>query len=169
GFMTVDTLCSRLEGRWKKSFLRPFSYYVCHPLNVVLIKPLTYMNRSGAVLPYAIKRWSADASQILIVVDNMDLASGRLRMKPKGSSAGHNGIKSVIQFLGTGDFPRLYIGIGHPSRTASSQSVVEYVLGEPEGPEADILNHAVAAAADCCMTWIQHGTAAAMRALQNET
>jgi PTH1 family peptidyl-tRNA hydrolase len=114
---------------------------------LVLVKPLTYMNRSGDILPVVEKEIGSalpdkhgvpstdpglsEETIFIIIVDNMDLVPGRLRMKMKGGTAGHNGLKSVSDYLGR-NFVPLYVGIGRPH---SEQTVIDYVLGVPEAAE----------------------------------
>ncbi len=85
------------------------------------------MNRSGVVIPELLSRFGASSSDLLVVFDQMDLPPGRLRLKPHGSSAGHNGLKSIDEFL-TEPYHRLAVGIGRPE---VGQGVVEHVLGTP--------------------------------------
>ncbi|MGV3615445.1 MAG: aminoacyl-tRNA hydrolase [Fimbriimonas sp.] len=107
--------------------------------SVVLVKPLTYMNLSGrAVAPLA-KEYSLAPERILVVADDLDLVTGRVRLKPKGSAGGHNGHKSLIQALGTQDYPRLKIGIGSVDRSQT----VDHVLGAFKGDERDIIVRAL--------------------------
>jgi PTH1 family peptidyl-tRNA hydrolase len=111
---------------------------------VVLVKPLTYMNLSGqAVAPLA-KEYSLGPDRILVVADDLDMVVGRVRLKPKGSAGGHNGHKSLIQSLGTQEYPRLKIGIGSVDRTAT----VDHVLGAFKGDERDVIARALTKAAD---------------------
>ncbi|PSR18398.1 aminoacyl-tRNA hydrolase [filamentous cyanobacterium CCP3] len=95
---------------------------------VYLLKPLTYMNRSGQSIRAALDWLKLSPAQVLVVYDDMDLPLGRLRLRLSGSAGGHNGMKSAIAHLGTQDFPRLRIGIGASDR-ASDGAVVSHVLG----------------------------------------
>lgn len=95
---------------------------------VLLVQPLTYMNNSGKVLRYFKE---SKAEDIIVVCDQMDLPVGMIRIRRGGSSAGHNGLKSLMGVLGSGDFIRIYIGIGRPMEGAS---VVEHVLGRSDDP-----------------------------------
>nr|WP_313898153.1 aminoacyl-tRNA hydrolase [Nodosilinea sp. LEGE 07298] len=95
---------------------------------VYLLKPLTYMNRSGQSIRAAIDWLKLSPAQVLVVYDDMDLPMGRLRLRLLGSAGGHNGMKSAIAHLGTQDFPRLRIGIGASDR-AGDGAVVSHVLG----------------------------------------
>ncbi|MGB3312675.1 MAG: aminoacyl-tRNA hydrolase [Nodosilinea sp.] len=95
---------------------------------VYLLKPLTYMNRSGQSVRAAIDWLKLSPAQVLVVYDDMDLPVGRLRLRLSGSAGGHNGMKSAIAHLGTQDFPRLRVGIGASDR-AGDGAVVSHVLG----------------------------------------
>ena len=103
------------------------------------------MNRSGDILEYILKKYSAEPSSLVLICDNMDLKPGIIRLKAKGSSAGHNGIKSVIEKLGGSDFSRMYIGVG---RSESGETVVEHVLGSFKPEDKLMFDKSVAEAAD---------------------
>lgn len=97
---------------------------------VYLLKPLTFMNRSGQSMRAVLDWLKLEPSQVLVVYDDMDLPVGRLRLRLAGSAGGHNGMKSAIAHLGTQEFPRLRIGIGAGNRAGDSdQAVVSHVLG----------------------------------------
>ncbi|HEY8346257.1 MAG TPA: aminoacyl-tRNA hydrolase [Symbiobacteriaceae bacterium] len=102
-----------------------------HGEKVILLKPLTYMNLSGQAVAPTVRFFKIALPDLLVVYDDLDLKPGTLRMREKGSAGGHNGMKSIIQELGTEEFPRLRIGIGRP---APGWSVVDWVLS-PFGPE----------------------------------
>ena len=101
---------------------------------LIILKPLTFMNLSGnAVLP-VVRGESLKPSEILVIYDDIDLPVGRMRLRKNGGSAGHNGMKSIIEALGTENFPRLRIGIG----TDGSKRDPDYVLGRFSGAEREI-------------------------------
>lgn len=101
---------------------------------LIVLKPLTFMNLSGnAVLP-VVKGESLKPSEILVIYDDIDLPVGRMRLRKNGGSAGHNGMKSIIEALGTENFPRLRIGIG----TEDAKRDPDYVLGKFSGKEREI-------------------------------
>ncbi len=114
-----------------------------------LIEPLTYMNRSGIAVRKALRRERLDPESTLVVCDTLDLSLGRIRLRRGGSSAGHNGLKSVIEETKSADFMRLYIGIGRPLRR---EDVVDHVLGtflpEERASLDPALDRAVAALRD---------------------
>jgi len=134
----IELLAEQLVLSMKKPIFRSYEYAGSsagsHSLH--LVKPLTYMNRSGDILPALMNRKEVESSRLIVVTDNMDLPVGRVRMKPRGSSAGHNGLKSVMSNLGTGDFFRLYVGIGRPE---GDVSVVDHVLGDFSDGESELI------------------------------
>ena len=108
--------------------------------DTLLITPLTFMNNSGAIFRYA-SIASYKSKDIIVVCDTLDLPSGYIRIKKGGSSAGHNGLKSLMEYLDSPDFIRIYIGIGRPK---APQTVVEYVLSAPIGEqEQDSLHEGI--------------------------
>ncbi len=115
---------------------------------VYLLKPLTYMNRSGQSIRAVMDWLKLEPSQVLVVYDDMDLPVGRLRLRLSGSAGGHNGMKSAIAHLGTQDFCRLRIGIGASDRAGgragdSDKAVVSYVLGNFSKAERSTLDAVV--------------------------
>jgi len=106
-----------------------------------LLMPQTYMNESGRSIRAALDWFDVSADQLLVLVDDMDLPLGRLRLRAKGSAGGHNGLKSTIQHLGTQEFPRLRIGIGAPGRSAEERKArtVSHVLGSFNASEQPLL------------------------------
>lgn len=131
GFEVVDRLSKlwaislKQERRFQSEYGAGFS--PCRE-KVYLLKPLTYMNRSGQSMRAAIDWLKLSPAQVLVVYDDMDLPLGRLRLRLSGSAGGHNGMKSAIAHLGTQAFPRLRIGIG-ASDHAGDSAVVSHVLG----------------------------------------
>lgn len=116
---------------------------------VLLMKPQTYMNLSGNSVGAAARFYKIPADSVLVVCDDMDMAVGKLRIRAKGSSGGHNGLKSIISALGTEEFPRIKIGIGSPeNKREDEQSVVNWVLGGFSQSEAKLIAEACAKAAE---------------------
>ncbi|NNM67068.1 MAG: aminoacyl-tRNA hydrolase, partial [Spirochaetales bacterium] len=96
---------------------------------LVLVQPLTYVNRTGEVLPALLKRFNVSVENLLVVVDQLDLAPGMVRVKPRGGHAGHNGLKSIEENLKSQNYRRLWVGVGRP-RSGAEQ--IAHVLGRPE-------------------------------------
>ena len=102
---------------------------------VALAKPRTFVNRSGGAITYLLARFRVSPQKLLIIYDDINLPVGKLRLRPRGSAGGHNGIKSIIEAVGTQDFPRIRVGVGRPS---SDGNQIDHVLGamSPEEQEA---------------------------------
>lgn len=147
GFAVIDYLAVRSGVEFKKAFLRPLlTAEINHAGNrILLIKPLTFMNRSGDILDYVFRKTGAGVEDMVVICDNMDLKPGMIRLKLKGSSAGHNGIKSVIDNTERSDFRRMYIGVGRPE---SGGQVVEHVLGEFGKEDEESFSESVVQAAE---------------------
>ena len=113
---------------------------------ILLVQPLTYMNRSGIAVKKIVNNYKISLDKLLIIYDDMDIPVGNIRLKNNGSSGGHNGMNSIITKLGVAEFPRLRIGIGHPPEEIE---VTDYVLGFFAGEDkkliADAANKAVSA------------------------
>lgn len=118
----------------------------------LLAKPLSYVNRSGGPVKRLLRRYHLTPHRLLVVYDELDLAWGRLRLKQKGSAAGHNGMQSIIDALGTSEFPRLRIGIhpGHPVSNGARYVLRPFTRDEIEeveeivGRAAEVVRHALA-------------------------
>lgn len=110
---------------------------------VWLVEPQTYMNRSGMSVGALARFYKIPAEDILVVHDELDLAPGTARIKKGGSSGGHNGLKDITAALGTQDYWRLRIGIGHPRTAALQQAVVDYVLHRPRREEQPLIEQAI--------------------------
>lgn len=134
GFDVVDKIASKLNTKFKKSFLKPYliakGKYNNH--KYILVKPLTYMNNSGVILPGLLSKYKVTNSNLVVVVDNLDISKGLLKFKLKGSDGGHNGLKSINEYLGTTEYKRLFVGIGRPEK---GEPIVDYVLAPIEDPK----------------------------------
>lgn len=126
---------------------------------VILLKPMTFMNLSGRSAAPAAHFYKIDPADILVVYDDMDLDVGRLRMRGKGSAGGHNGMKSLIQELGTQEFPRLKIGIGRP---APNWQVVDWVLTPFGADDAASVAGVMDKAVEAIETFLTDGILTAM-------
>ena len=119
--------------------------------DVVLAKPRTFMNNSGEGVAYLLTRFGAKPDDLVVVYDEMDLPLGRMRIRPNGSPAGHNGIRSIISELGTPNFARIRVGIGHPDLRGAQVSHVLNRFSEEEAPEIARVVKQVAEAVDCLL------------------
>lgn len=129
--MVIDRVATILDLSAKKKLFQPYNFFkgVTHGTKYFLVKPLTYMNKSGLIIQNLFRNTHMDLSNLLVVCDNLDLPPGVIRIRKGGSDAGHNGLKSLIQAAESKHFIRIYIGIGRPD---SGESVIDYVLGVPD-------------------------------------
>ena len=126
GFMLVDMLAEKLgAASWKEDFFSALTEVRIGGEKVFLVKPLTYMNNSGEALGPMLSYYKLDVDDLVVVHDDMDIPAGMVRIRRKGSSGGHNGIKSIIAHVGSEDFARVRIGIGRPP---AGWTVIHHVL-----------------------------------------
>jgi PTH1 family peptidyl-tRNA hydrolase len=156
GFDVVDFLASEWGLTWQHS--KNWHAAWAKGEKAILVKPTSYMNRSGESLSAVAGFYKIEAAEILVVLDDMALELGRLRLRPEGGTGGHNGLESVIVHLGTEAIPRLRIGIG----AAPSEGAVDYVLGRFFEEEAPVVEKAVARAAGAVKCAIDNGVLSAM-------
>jgi len=161
GFQVVDELAVRLGVQARRRLFRSYSIAKGRHAGcaVALVKPLTFMNDSGRVVREALRETGGDVPDVLVVCDSLDLAPGGVRFRLRGSAGGHKGLLAVSRHLGTDDFMRLLVGIGRP---AHKGQVVEYVLGEPRGEEAPLVDAAVQRAADAVLLLAVEGPSRVM-------
>jgi PTH1 family peptidyl-tRNA hydrolase len=126
--------------------------------DVLLVKPLTFMNLSGEALGELLRYFKIDVADLLVVVDEIQLPLGKLRARVRGSAGGHNGLKSVIQYVGE-DFARLRLGVG---RGDARRDLADHVLSKFEKDEAADVERMIARAADAADVFVTAGIAAVM-------
>ncbi len=127
--------------------------------DLVLVKPLTYMNKSGLGVAEVVRCFQVGSADVLVVVDDVHLSLGRLRFRRTGSHGGHNGLRSVERALGSADFPRLRIGIGQP---VELDGMIDYVLGAFSVEDGDVIVDAVGHAVKGALCWAKEGIERAM-------
>ena len=131
GYLVLDEIVRRHGGSWRSKFSGRMAETHVDGVKVVLLKPETYMNDSGRSVGPAARFFKAEPQDVLIVHDEGDFDLGRLEIKHGGGLAGHNGLRSIAQELGTQDFTRLRIGVGRPER-GDPRSLADYVLADFE-------------------------------------
>ncbi len=158
GWMVLDRLAQRhgAAGRARERDAAATARGRLDDDELLLVKPLTYMNDSGLAVRKVLARERAPMGEMLVVVDDMDLPFGRLRLKAQGSAGGHNGLRSIIGEMGTESFARLRVGIGAPKGGA-----IAHVLGDFEHAEQAHLDLILDAAADAVESWARRGPEAA--------
>lgn len=172
GFWLVDNLSIRVaRGRLAREarFNALAGRAVIGAQEVWLLEPQTYMNRSGQAVGALARFYKIGADEILVVHDELDLAPGVAKIKKGGSSGGHNGLKDITAALGTQDFWRLRIGIGHPRSLNLQQDVVDYVLHRPRKEEQILIDEALANSLDVIPLLCEGKFEAAMMQLHTKT
>ncbi len=162
GFKVIEALAETLNIEVKqRKFGARFGTGEFSGKKLILLKPWTYMNRSGQSVATAAGFYKLDLSDLLVVTDDLALEPGRIRLRAKGSAGGHNGLADIIEKLGTIEFARCRVGIG-----ASGEEVrlnqVDYVLGEPTETQKELLSEGVQKAKDAVLCWIEFGIQNAM-------
>jgi peptidyl-tRNA hydrolase, PTH1 family len=154
GWLVLDELARRHGGSWRSKFNGSLAEIRLDDSKLALLKPETYMNESGRSVAAAARFFKVPAESLLVVHDDVDLEPGRLQARRGGGLAGHNGLRSLAQHLGTQDFLRLRIGIGRPGR-GDRRPVKDWVLS-PFAPEEDA-DALVARSADAVEAMVHKG------------
>jgi peptidyl-tRNA hydrolase, PTH1 family len=160
GWMVADELARRMDGRWRAKFSGQLAEVRLDALRLALLKPETFMNDSGRSVAAATRFFKVEPESLLVVHDDVDLEPGRLQARAGGGLAGHNGLRSLAQALGTQEFLRLRIGVGRPGR-GDPRSVADYVLSPFELEEN--VGALVSRAADAVETVAREGVEAAQQ------
>src|SRR5690554_4376518 len=155
GFWVVDQIAERWNiSLSKRKFQAAVGEGIIHGEKVLLVKPQTFMNRSGECVGPLMRFFGASLEDLMVIYDDMALAPGIIRVRGKGSAGGHNGMKSLISHLGSDGFPRMRMGIGTPPPAMDSADYVLQGLGDAE---RKILLEACSQAADAAELWITDG------------
>lgn len=156
GFNVVDRLASEWGLAWQHS--KNWHALWAKDEKAILVKPASYMNRSGEPLSAVANFYKIEPAEILVVLDDLALELGRLRLRTEGGTGGHNGLESIIVHLGTEAIPRLRIGIG----AAPDAGAVDYVLGRFFEEEMPIMEKTIERAAEAVKCAIDKGVLSAM-------
>jgi len=164
GFLVVDELARRARVALARrdtvsAAARIAETELCGEA-VVLVEPRTYMNRSGRAAADVLRRYRSEPADLLVVHDDADLTLGRIRLRPGGGAGGHNGIRSVMTALGTGDFPRMKLGVKGDGRDAAD--LADYVLEDFAADEWPTVSDLVTIGSDAAEAFIATGLEAAM-------
>ncbi|HEY3063855.1 MAG TPA: aminoacyl-tRNA hydrolase [Chloroflexota bacterium] len=157
GFRCADILAERCTARWQRDSQSLIAVGHADDLTVLLVKPQTYMNRSGGAVHALVQRLGLDKQKLLVVYDDMDLPFGALRLRERGSPGTHNGMRSVVSTLGE-DVPRLRVGIGQ----AAPGAAIDHVLSGFSDEEEEAVDQLVRRAADAAYAWATENAAVAM-------
>ena len=160
GFEVVDELAVRHHTTFGTSQTEALTARVRGMADDVwLVKPLTFMNLSGRAVGALLRFYKLEPSDLLVIVDEVALAGGRVRLRPGGSAGGHNGLKSIIEHLGTDAFPRLRVGVG---RGDPRRDLADHVLSRVPDDERVRMREATTRAADAAECFVEQGLDAAM-------
>lgn len=160
GFDTIDFLSAKLNVKLSKiGFKSVYGEGEVDGTRVILLKPQTFMNLSGESIRDISAWFKLPMENILIIYDDIDLEPGKIRVRPKGSSGTHNGMKSIIYQLQSDSFPRIRIGIG---RAPEKWDLADYVLSKFSKEDREIINKSIEKASDAALTVVRSGVEKAM-------
>lgn len=159
GFETVDRIASAAGVAWeeKRQFKCLWTRVAIGGQSCLLVKPQTYMNLSGESVAPIVKYQNASAADLIVVQDDIDLALGRLRVRKNGSCGGHNGVRNIIERLGTQEFVRLKLGVGK-----DKSNVIAHVLGKFDPASREIMDSEIAGAVQAVVALVKEGPDKAM-------
>jgi PTH1 family peptidyl-tRNA hydrolase len=165
GFEVVDQVAARHGLEWESA---PAEALIARwrPAQVLVAKPLTFMNLSGYAVGDLLRYFKIDLPDVLVVVDEAQLELGRLRARARGSAGGHNGLRSLVEQLGTGEFARLRIGVG---RGDARRDLADHVLATFEPDEKPIVAEAIGRAADATELFATEGIGPVMNRYNRKT
>lgn len=161
GFLTVELLAEQLNVKLNKvKFKSAYNIVRFAGQKCLVMKPQTYMNLSGESVGEAARFYKIPADHVLVISDDVSLPAGKLRIRGGGSAGGHNGLKNIIQHLGTDKFPRIKVGVGSPR--PGEHDMVDWVMGKPMGEDRTAVEDALDRAGDAAKTLITEGIDRAM-------
>ncbi len=165
GFAAVEALCEKLGGlklnetKFQGVYTKARVMTPAGPEQLIIVKPLTYMNLSGNCIAPLANFYKIPAEQVIVVSDDINLAVGRMRIRKGGSAGGHNGLKSIIQCLGTDQFPRVRVGVG---QKPEYMDLADYVLAKFDRNDAAVMAATYDAVADAILDIVNQGVEHAM-------
>jgi peptidyl-tRNA hydrolase, PTH1 family len=169
GLAVVDALCRKWHLKLKSGI---GDYLIGHKSiagqDIILVKPLTYMNNSGIAVQDILHKYNAAPENLLIVVDDFHLPLGKIRIRKKGSSGGHNGLSSLIYSLNTDEFARMRCGIGNEEMPGYNENTANFVLSTFLESEKTRFNKMVEAACDAVTVLVMKDFESALRQFNNK-
>lgn len=160
GFCTINKIAAEFKiDMTKTKFNGIYGTGMIEGQKVVLLKPQTYMNLSGDAVKAFLDYYKLDLEDLIIIYDDIDVEKGNIKIRKKGSSGSHNGMKSIVQNLGTEEFTRIRIGIGRPEH---SNDMINYVIGKIDEEEQKRLTPGIDLAKDATIEIIKNGVDMAM-------
>ena len=166
GFRVADLIAQDFNLSFNKTkFDTIFGRGFIEDVDVLLAKPMAFMNRSGPPLQKLAHYFRIPGEDMLVIHDDIDLAFGRLKIKEKGGHGGHNGIRSIMDAFGGGDFARLRIGVG---RSEAGENVTDHVLGRFSDDKSEMVARIIAVARDAVVTVLGEGMKVGMNAFNRK-
>ena len=165
GFAAVEALCEKLGGlklnetKFQGVYTKARVMTPAGPEQLIIVKPLTYMNLSGNCIAPLANFYKIPAEQVIVVSDDINLAVGRMRIRKGGSAGGHTGLKSIIQCLGTDQFPRVRVGVG---KKPEYMDLADHVLAKFDRNDAAVMATTYDAVADAILDIVNQGVEHAM-------
>lgn len=160
GFNTINKIAEQQKIEVNKNkFQGLYETTIIEGEKVVLVKPQTYMNASGNCVKEFINFYKAEKEKTIVIYDDMDIKPGKIKIRKQGGPGGHNGMKSIIQMIGTEEFPRIRIGIGRPRHNGDE---INYVIGCIPEEEIPKLNDGVEKAKEAIIEILKNGIDSAM-------
>jgi PTH1 family peptidyl-tRNA hydrolase len=160
GFTVVERFGRDLGVKIKKRrFKSRIAWTKMEGQEVLLVRPHTFMNRSGKAIKAFVDLYGFEIERVMVVHDDLDLPVGRIKIVKQGGTGGHKGALSIVEYLGSKDFPRIKIGIGRPLR---GENIEDYVLGPFYDEQAEIIDVVIGAAAAACGLFVKEGVESAM-------
>ncbi|MDO4811057.1 MAG: aminoacyl-tRNA hydrolase [Eubacteriales bacterium] len=161
GFLVLDKLAQNEKLKFNKLRFKAWTAtWEVGDEKVLLMKPQTYMNLSGESVGEAARFYKIPIDHVLVISDDIALPAGKLRIRPGGSAGGHNGLKNIIQHLGSDHFPRIKVGVGSPQQVGFD--TVDWVIGKPMGEDQKVIMEALDKAVAAIPTIIKEGIDKAM-------
>lgn len=161
GFLVVDKLAQNERLKFNKLRFKAWTAtWEVGGGKVLLMKPQTYMNLSGEAVGQAARFYKIPADHVLVISDDIALPAGKLRIRAGGSAGGHNGLKNIIQHLGTDRFPRIKVGVGSPQQ--AEHDIADWVTGKPMGEDQKVIIEALDKAVAAIPVLIEQGVDRAM-------
>lgn len=135
GFLCLDWIANEYNFKFQKARTYHFAKAILNDTNFIFVKPQTYMNLSGIAVSSILSYYKIEKEKCLVIVDDIALPFGKIRIRANGSNGGHNGLKSIEQYIGSQDYPRIRIGVGAPE----NQDLADFVLSDFNNHELQML------------------------------
>jgi PTH1 family peptidyl-tRNA hydrolase len=160
GFRCIDLIANNKEVVWRNKFESQIADISLNGKKILLVKPMTYMNNSGRAVSGILKFYKMQPESVIVISDDVSIEAGRLRIRANGSHGGHNGLRDIIELIGSDNFARVKVGVGqkpHPD-----YDLADWVLGKPQGEDLEKLKETEGLAAKAVLSIVTDGVQKAM-------